>query len=153
MRSLWNCSSGVSEYHYNLRVVREARAIHPLETSRLLEITPAPGRTIGVAVATAAGTPEAFLLLSACGAQCSDGNAFCQVAWHDAITLADGTTVSGWLSAPLAGGQCLLMNTEANDHECCEAFVIGQIPDPFTTPSTPCSTAPSSSELAALAAS
>ncbi len=112
---------------------------------------PDDGDQHGLIVCSASINPQAFLLLTASGCQQKNGLAIALARWSEPH--------NGWLSYPLAGGNCWLVGiapnvaTEAN-----EGILLGQLHtseiNTPSTPSTPCAShAPSSSEQAALAVS
>ena len=115
---------------------------------------PTDGGTYALLVASAAITPQAFLLLCASGAQQRDGFAVALAQWADGIALPNGQSFSGWISQPLAGNHCWLVQTKPNEWEGAEGLLLGQLStDQIQFISEPCdSLEPSSSELAALAA-
>jgi hypothetical protein len=112
---------------------------------------PDDGRQHGLIVCSASTNPQAFLLLTASGCQQKNGLAIALARWSQLH--------NGWLSYPLAGGNCWLVAIAPNIvYEANEGILLGQLHtseiNTPSTPSTPCTShAPSSSEQAALAAS
>lgn len=135
--------------------IRSLEFQHAGEPVRGLEIPiPTDGGTYALLVASAAITPQAFLLLCASGAQQRDGLAVALAQWAQDIALPNGQSFSGWISQPLAGNHCWLAQVQPNDDEAAEGVLLGQLSiDQIQFTQEPCdSPEPSSLELAAPAA-
>jgi hypothetical protein len=141
----------VSGFKRNITLVRQAAAQHPINGQLI-----GPGYD-ALLVATATATPSAFLLLSASGIPSANGLIVLGLT-SCTHTLADGTTVAGFLTDPVINGRSwLLIHNPAALDEGGEAFdsqglLLGQIQSTTSTTSPCDSPAPSSLAPAELAA-
>ncbi len=141
----------VSGFKRNITLVRQATAQHPING-----LLVGPGYD-ALLVANATATPSAFLLLSASGIPSVNGLIVLGLT-SCTHTLADGTTVAGYLTDPVINGRSwLLINNPAALEEGGEDFdsqglLLGQIQSTTSTTSPCDSPAPSSLAPAELAA-